>query len=94
MGNVIVKFLLANLSQRVVVTLLIAVVERAQGAALETATPVDDAIVGAVLDVLRSVEAGVERAQGAALATATPVDDAIVGAVLDGLRRVDAEAGQ
>jgi hypothetical protein len=94
MGNVIVKLLLANLSQRVVVTLLIAVVERAQGAALETATPVDDAIVGAVLDVLRSVEAGVERAQGAALATATPVDDSIAGAVLDVLRRVDAEAGQ
>jgi hypothetical protein len=50
--------------------------------------------VGAVLDVLRSVEAGVERAQGAALATATPVDDSIAGAVLDVLRRVDAEAGQ
>lgn len=30
MGNVIVKFLLANLSQRVVITLLIAAVERAQ----------------------------------------------------------------
>lgn len=57
MGNVIVKFLLANLSQRVVVTLLIAVVERAQGAALTTATPVDDAIVGAVLDGLRRVNA-------------------------------------
>ena len=57
MGNVIVKFLLANLSQRVVVMLLIAAVERAQAAALATATPVDDAIVGAVLDVLRRVDA-------------------------------------
>lgn len=57
MGNVIVKFLLANLSQRVVVTLLIAVVERAHGAALTTVTPVDDAIVGAVLDGLRRVNA-------------------------------------
>lgn len=57
MGNVIVKFLLANLSQRVVVTLLIAVVERAHGAALTTATPVDDAIVGAVLDGLRRIDA-------------------------------------
>lgn len=55
MGNVIVKFLLANLSQRVVITLLIAVVERAQTAATATATPVDDAIVGAVLDGLRRV---------------------------------------
>ena len=57
MGNVIGKLLLANLSQRVVVTLLIAVVERAQGAALTTSTPVDDAIVGAVLDCLRRVDA-------------------------------------
>ena len=57
MGNVILKLLLANLSQRVVVTLLIAVVERAQGAALTTSTPVDDAIVGAVLDGLRRVDA-------------------------------------
>ena len=57
MGNVIVKFLLANLSQRLVVTLLIVAVERAQAAALATATPVDDAIVGAVLDVLRRVDA-------------------------------------
>lgn len=57
MGNVIVKFLMANLSQRVVVMLLIAAVERAQAAALATATPVDDAIVGAVLDVLRRVDA-------------------------------------
>ena len=57
MGNVIVKFLMANLSQRVVVMLLIAAVERAQAAALATATPVDDAIVGAVLDVLRRVNA-------------------------------------
>ena len=57
MGNVIVKFLLAGLSQRVVVMLLIAAVERAQAAALATATPVDDAIVGAVLDVLRRVDA-------------------------------------
>ena len=57
MGNVIVKFLMSNLSQRVVVTLLIAVVERAQGAALTTATPVDDAIVGALLDGLRRVDA-------------------------------------
>lgn len=57
MGNVIVKFLLANLSQRVVVMLLIEVVERVQAAALATATPVDDAIVGAVLDVLRRVDA-------------------------------------
>lgn len=57
MGNVIVKFLLANLSQRVVVTLLIAAVERAQAAALATATPIDDAIVGAVLDVLRRLDA-------------------------------------
>lgn len=57
MGNVIVKFLLANLSQRVVVMLLIAAVERAQAAALATATPVDDAIVGAVLDVLRRLDA-------------------------------------
>lgn len=57
MGNVIVKFLLANLSQRVVVTMLIAAVERAQAAALATATPIDDAIVGAVLDVLRRLDA-------------------------------------
>lgn len=57
MGNVIVKFLLANLSQRVVVTLLIAAVERAHAAALATATPIDDAIVGAVLDVLRRLDA-------------------------------------
>lgn len=57
MGNVIVKFLLANLSQRVVVTLLIAAVERAQAAALATATPIDDAIVAAVLDGLRRVDA-------------------------------------
>lgn len=57
MGNVIVKFLLANLSQRVVVMLLIAVVERVQAAALASATPVDDAIVGAVLDVLRRLDA-------------------------------------
>ena len=57
MGNVIVKFLLANLSQRVVITLLIASVERAQTAAQATATPVDDAIAGAVLDVLRRVDA-------------------------------------
>lgn len=57
MGNVIVKFLLANLSQRVVVTLLIAAVERAQASALATATPIDDAIVGAVLDGLRRVDA-------------------------------------
>lgn len=57
MGNVIVKFLLANLSQRVVITLLIAAVERAQAAALATATPIDDAIVGAVLDALRRVDA-------------------------------------
>lgn len=57
MGNVIVKFLMSNLSQRVVITLLIAAVERAQAAALATATPVDDAIVGAVLDVLRRVDA-------------------------------------
>lgn len=57
MGNVIVKFLLSNLSQRVVITLLIASVERAQAAALATATPIDDAIVGAVLDGLRRVDA-------------------------------------
>ena len=57
MGNVIVKFLLANLSQRVVITLLIAAVERAQASALSTATPIDDAIVGAVLDGLRRVDA-------------------------------------
>lgn len=57
MGNAIVKFLLANLSQRVVVTLLIAAVERAHAAALATATPIDDAIVGAVLDVLRRLDA-------------------------------------
>ena len=57
MGNVIVKFLLANLSQRLVVMLLIEVVERVQAAALATATPVDDAIVGAVLDVLRRLDA-------------------------------------
>lgn len=57
MGNVIVKFLLANLSQRVVVMLLIVVLERVQAAALATATPVDDAIVGAVLDGLRRVYA-------------------------------------
>lgn len=57
MGNVIVKFLLANLSQRVVVMLLMEVVERVQAAALATATPVDDAIVGAVLDVLRRLDA-------------------------------------
>lgn len=57
MGNVIVKFLLANLSQRVVVMLLIEVLERVQAAALATATPVDDAIVGAVLDVLRRLDA-------------------------------------
>ena len=57
MGNVIVKFLLANLSQRVVVMLLIEVVERVQGAASTTATPVDDAIVGAVLDGLRRINA-------------------------------------
>ena len=57
MGNVIVKFLMSNLSQRVVVTLLIAVLERAQTAAQATATPVDDAIVGAVLDGLRRVDA-------------------------------------
>lgn len=57
MGNVIVKFLLANLSQRVVVMLLTEVVERVQAAALATATPVDDAIVGAVLDVLRRLDA-------------------------------------
>ena len=57
MGNVIVKFLLANLSQRVVVTLLIVAVERAQAAALATSTPVDDAIVEAVLDGLRRVDA-------------------------------------
>lgn len=94
MGNVIVKVLLGNLSQRVVAMLLIVVLERVQAAALATATPVDDAIVGAVLDVLRRVDAEAGRAQGAALTTSTPVDDAIVGAVLDGLRRVDAEAGQ
>lgn len=57
MGNVIVKLLLANLSQRVVVMLLIVVLERVQAAALATATPVDDAIVGAVLDGLRRVDA-------------------------------------
>ena len=57
MGNVIVKFLLANLSQRVVVMLLIEVVERVQAAASTTATPVDDAIVGAVLDGLRRINA-------------------------------------
>lgn len=58
MGNVIVKFLLANLSQRVVVTLLIAAaLSAAQAAALATATPIDDAIVGAVLDGLRRVDA-------------------------------------
>lgn len=57
MGTVIVKFLLANLSQRVVVMLLIEVVERVQAAALATATPVDDAIVGAVLGVLRRLDA-------------------------------------
>ena len=61
MGNVIVKFLMSNLSQRVVVTLLIAVVERAQGAALTTSTPVDDAILGAVLDGLRRVDAEAGR---------------------------------
>ena len=57
MGNVIVKFLMSNLSQRVVITLLIAAVERAQAAALATATPIDDAIVEAVLDGLRRVDA-------------------------------------
>ena len=57
MGNVIVKFLLSNLSQRVVITLLIAAVERAQASALATATPIADAIVGAVLDGLRRVDA-------------------------------------
>ena len=57
MGNVIMKFLLANLSQRVVVMLLIAAVERLQAAPLATATPADDAIVGAVLDVLRRLDA-------------------------------------
>ena len=57
MGNVIVKFLLANLSQRVVVMLWIEVVERVQAAASTTATPVDDAIVGAVLDGLRRINA-------------------------------------
>ena len=61
MGNVIVKVLMSNLSQRVVVTLLIAVVERAQGAALTTSTPVDDAILGAVLDGLRRVDAEAGR---------------------------------
>lgn len=53
MGNVIVKFLLAGLSQRVIVTLLIAVLERAQAAAAATATPLDDAVLGGVLDGLR-----------------------------------------
>lgn len=57
MGNVIVKFLMSNLSQRVVITLLVAAVERAQAAALATATPIDDAIVAAVLDGLRRVDA-------------------------------------
>ena len=57
MGNVILKSLLANLSQRVLGALLIEVVERVQTAAQATATPVDDAIAGAVLDVLRRADA-------------------------------------
>lgn len=55
MGNVIVKFLLAGLGERVIVGLLIAVLERAQIAAQSTATPIDDAIVLGVLDGLRRV---------------------------------------
>ena len=61
MGNVIVNFLLANLSQRVVVMLLIEVLERVQAGAQATATPVDDAILGAVLDVLRRLDAEAEQ---------------------------------
>lgn len=53
MGNLIVKFLLAGLSQRVIVTLLIAVLERAQAAAAATVTPLDDAVLAGVLDGLR-----------------------------------------
>lgn len=55
MGNVIIRFLLGGLGERVIVALLIAVLERAQLAAQSTATPVDDAIVLGVLDGLRRI---------------------------------------
>lgn len=55
MGNLIVKFLLGGLGERVIVVLLISVLERAQLAAQSTATPVDDAIVLGVLDGLRRI---------------------------------------
>lgn len=61
MGNVIVKFLLAGLGERVIVSLLVAVLERAQVAAAETATPLDDAVVAGVLDGLRRLPAAPVR---------------------------------
>lgn len=56
MGNVLLKILLAGLGQRVAVAILIAVLERAQAAALETSTPLDDVLIAGVLDGLRKVE--------------------------------------
>lgn len=61
MGNLIVKFLLAGLGERVIVTLLIAVLERAQVAASATSTTIDDAVVLGVLEGLRRVSAGEAR---------------------------------
>ena len=58
MGNLIVKFLLGGLGERVIVSLLISVLERAQVAAAETATPLDDVVVAGVLDGLRGLLPG------------------------------------
>ena len=58
MGNLIVKFLLGGLGERVTVSLLISVLERAQVAAAETATPLDDVVVSGVLDGLRGLLPG------------------------------------
>lgn len=57
MGNLIVKVLMGGLGERVIITLLIVVLDRAQVAAKATATPIDDAIVAGVLDALRQMDA-------------------------------------
>lgn len=56
MGNVLLRVLLSGLGESVIVALLIAVLERAREAARATATPLDDAIVAALVDGLRQVK--------------------------------------
>lgn len=56
MGPMILKLLMGGLGERVIVSLLVVVLERAHEAAKDTATPIDDAVASGVLDALRQIQ--------------------------------------